>query len=415
MDITTKELEYCKLAVSCVANVEEISSKKEEVLRLFQKAPVPGFRKGKTGMDAIKMHYRTQIEDSLKRAMAEDAYHNTLFEKKLRPYGAPQFNSLILEKNKFTCDFDIFVKPDFELSEYKGFEIPKPHEPTSSQEIAQMMLQELRQRYGTSYPYTENDFVQNGDSVILDYTGTINGEKLDSLCAQGEMVTIGNSKLANFDDNLLGMIIGNTREFDVVVPDDGLPSFAGKMVHFIVTLKMGAKQVPCPLNDELAVKLNKKSIDELKELVYQTAMARYSEACKMAFNEAVSRKILEGHNFVVPNWMSLSEAKFIAQQSKLDWEKLEDVDKEKYIEIAGQNVRLALVLDKIRDVEPEAQLSDQETLEDIKRNIIASKTQASVEDVLKQMASNGYLQVLSSRIKDQYTLDFVGKTIKIIE
>jgi FKBP-type peptidyl-prolyl cis-trans isomerase (trigger factor) len=178
---------------------------------------------------------------------------------------------------------------------------------------------------------------------------------------------------------------------------------------------MGAKQVPCPLNDELAVKLNKKSIDELKELVYQTAMARYSEACKMAFNEAVSRKILEGHNFVVPNWMSLSEAKFIAQQSKLDWEKLEDVDKEKYIEIAGQNVRLALVLDKIRDVEPEAQLSDQETLEDIKRNIIASKTQASVEDVLKQMASNGYLQVLSSRIKDQYTLDFVGKTIKIIE
>ena len=110
MDITTKELEYCKLAVSCVANVEEISSKKEEVLRLFQKAPVPGFRKGKTGMDAIKMHYRTQIEDSLKRAMAEDAYHNTLFEKKLRPYGAPQFNSLILEKNKFTCDFDIFVK-----------------------------------------------------------------------------------------------------------------------------------------------------------------------------------------------------------------------------------------------------------------------------------------------------------------
>lgn len=79
MQIDVTELEPCKLSIHYEAGAEEIFNKRGEVLQQFKKAPVPGYRPGKATIDAIKFHYRTQIEDSLKRALAEDAYHNTLF------------------------------------------------------------------------------------------------------------------------------------------------------------------------------------------------------------------------------------------------------------------------------------------------------------------------------------------------
>ena len=111
MDIQIKETEPCKLSVHYTADAGEILNKRGEVLKHFKKAPVPGFRKGKSTLDAIKVHYRTQIEESLTRGLAEDAYHNTLFEKKLRPHGAPKFNSALMVDGKFVCDFDLIAVP----------------------------------------------------------------------------------------------------------------------------------------------------------------------------------------------------------------------------------------------------------------------------------------------------------------
>lgn len=81
MEIQIKELDACKLLVCYNADAGQILDKRGEVLNAFKKAPVPGFRTNKVPLDAIKVHYRQQIEDSLKRALAEEAYHSTLFEK----------------------------------------------------------------------------------------------------------------------------------------------------------------------------------------------------------------------------------------------------------------------------------------------------------------------------------------------
>ncbi len=415
MDIEIKEVEPCKLSIHYIADAGEILNKRGEILKHFKKAPVPGFRKGKASVDAIKMHYRNQIEESVKRSLAEDAYHNTLFEKKLRPHGAPKFNSLLMADGKFICDFDLAVKPDFELTKYRDFELPMPHETINSVEFTEKMMQELRVRFGTSVPYEENDFIQKGDNVIIDYVATMNGEKIDNLSAEGEMITVGHSQLTMFDDNLLGMTLGETREFDLVVPEDGLPSLAGKTIHFTTSLSMGAKNEPCPLNDELAVKVGRKDFAELKEFVVQSAAAKLSIAKKTKINEAISRVLVENHSFEVPNWLTLSEAKYLTHQSKMDWDSLADIDRKKFMEMAESNVKLSLVLDMIRDTEPEAQMSEQEVFDVIKQNILQSKTQSTPDEIIQEMNRTGYLQILFSRIKDEYTLDFITKTVRFIE
>src|SRR5688572_32841501 len=109
MNISVTEIEPCKLQIRYEADALTILNKRAKVIEAFKKAPVPGFRTGKASVDAIKVHYKNQIEESLKRALAEDAYHDTLFEKKFRPQGAPRFNTLNLSDGKFVCEFEMFT------------------------------------------------------------------------------------------------------------------------------------------------------------------------------------------------------------------------------------------------------------------------------------------------------------------
>lgn len=415
MQIDITELEPCKLAVHYEANALEIMDKRAEVQNAFKKAPVPGFRQGKATMEAIRMHYGKQIDESLKRALAEDAYHNTLFEKKLRAHGAPRFNNLLLDGGKFVCEFELFTKPDFELLDWKSLEIPKPHETQNTVEVAEKMMQELRERLGDSVPYGDEDFVQTGDKIIVDYTGTVDGQKVDSLCVEGEMMTVGANPLQGFDSNLLGMAAGDVREFDFVAPEGGLPSLSGKTIHFTVSVLTGAKTVPCALDDEMAKKLGKENFQEVQDLVSQAAFARVSSFQKAQVQEAVAKKIVAETTVAVPNWMSLSEAQYLAQQSQLDWNTMSDPDKEKFIAMAEQNVKMSLVLDKIRETTPEAQLTDQEVFEIIKRNLAQTKVEQSLDEVIQQMNRTGYLQILFSRIRDEHTMDYVVKNIKLVD
>lgn len=415
MQIEIKEIEKCKLSVHYEAGAADILNKRGDVLAAFKKAPVPGFRPGKASIDAIKHHYRDQIEESLKRALAEDAYHNVLFEKKLRPHGAPRFNTVTMADGKFSCDFELATKPEFELATFRGMQIPKPHEPASEVEITEKLLQELRVRFGEALPYTETDFVQSGDNVILNYEGFVDGARIDNLSAEGEMLTVGTSPFTQFDDSLLGMALEETREFDLTVPESGLPSLIGKVVHFSVTLVMGSKIIPCALDDSLAQKLGKNTYAELRELAHSTAMANVANTFKAAVNNAVSQRLVSDNTFEVPHWLALSEAQYLAHQSKLDWAVMSDSDKEKFIEMGTKNVKLSLVLDRIRDTEPEAQLTDQEVFDVIKQNLAKSQTKNSVDDVIKEMSRTGYLQILFSRIRDENTLDFVVKNAIVID
>lgn len=415
MQIEITELEPCKLLVHYEANFLEIADKRAEVQNTFKKAPVPGFRDGKAPLDAVKIHYHKQIEESVKRALAEDAYHNTLFEKKLRVHGAPRFTNLLMDSGKFTCEFELFTKPDFVLPTLADMEVPKPHEDVSVVELTEKMMQELRVRLGDVEPYTEADFIQDGDNVILDYEGSVDGKPVDGLTAQGEMLTIGGSLMPGFDTNLLGMVLGEEREFDFVAPEGGLPSLSGKPIHFKVTLVMGSKTVPCPLNDEMAKKLNKKDFAEVKEFVSQAAFARSASMSRAKMREVVSKKLVAETKIDVPNWMALSEAQYLAQQSQLDWNVMADQDKEKLLEMGTDNVKLSLILDKVREDTPEAQLTDQEVFQMIKENLSKTKSGANLDEVIQQMNQTGYLQILFSRIKDEHTMDYVVKSVKVIE
>lgn len=412
MQIEINESEYCKLQIHCEADLNEINSKQSDVLDIFKKAPVPGFRKGKADLKAIKHHYKSQIQDSLKRALAEQAFHDAIFEKNIKPIGTPDFTSLILHDSKFECDFKLHVKPDFALGTYKEIEVPNPPLRTVD-EVTEQILQQLRVQHGDSMPYEENDFVQSGDNIIINYSALVDGVKLDSLCADGELFKVGTSNIKDFDDNLLGMQAGEERQFDLVASENSLPSVAGKTISFTVSVVAGSRISPAPLDDTLAAKLGQPSFDELRKAVTAAASGRLNAERKSAVIQCISAKIVESHDIQIPNWLSLPEAQHIAHTGGLSWDSIPDADKERFLTMGANNVKLSLILDKVREEEPDAQLHDKEIVSMIRENL--TRAGKNPDESFKELAQNGYLQSLFVRIRDEHVLSFLADNAKIID
>jgi trigger factor len=413
MQITATEPKYCELSVHFEADPELISTKRTEVEKLFKDAPVSGFRKGKASTEVIRIAYRNQINEALKRALAETAFHETLFDQNIQPFGTPNFSSILLVGNKFSCDFSVCKKPTFELASYKEMQVPRQHPDFTIENLAQQLLQEVRTSYGDSVPYTENDFVENGDNVIIDYDAFEGDVHLAQFSGKGQLLSIGKAQLLDFDTNLLGMTTGETREFNVQVPANGLPSIAGKVLRFVVVLTMGSKVIPAPLNDELAQKLQKENFAQVEAMVNELASSRFNEAERRAHSQQISARLIEANQIRVPDWLSLSEAQYLAQQAGLKWDELGEPDRETYFQMAERNVKLSLILDAIRQNEPDAQLSDQEVLDTIHQMV--AKNSPDPNAVLQQMNQNGYLSVLAARLRDEQTLDFVLKNTHLID
>lgn len=414
MQIEIKENEYCKLNVSYIEDLETVLQKTNEVTNKFKGMNVPGFRPGKAPLDAIMVHYRKHINQELKRELAENAYYNVLTEKNIKPFGKPMFSSAELNSNIFKCEFEVLKKPEFELSKYKEFEIPKPSTEMSTEVFAQKTIEELRIKFGEIVPFTSEDFTQMNDNVIIDCSAKADGKEIDSLHIDGELLTIGSTPIDGFDENILGMKIEETRTFTIKAPDNSQPDLVGKDIEFTVHLKNGTKITPAALDDAFAEKVGFKNFNDLTTNVNIMASNRLSLLEKSKIADQAIKNVVANHQIQVPNWLGLAEAKVLAQNLKIDWEKMDNSQREQLLAKAENNVRLSLVLEKIRENEPDAQLTDEEALTTIKKQLQDTHGKNS-QELYSNMLKGGYLPILISRIRDEHTIDFIAKTCTIID
>lgn len=414
MEIQVEELDYCKIQVSCVYDSDEINKKKKEVLKIFKEAPVPGFRKGKATAKVIQDYYSSQIKDALKKSLAEEALHQSMFEKQFKPLTPPQFKEIFLQPEKFSCQFVIDKQPDFELCNLSELEVPLPPKTSTEQDFVQKVLQNLRLTYGEKNPFGENDFTEIGDVVSVTYQASVDGEHVQELSSnsEGDIFTLGNSTIPNFDQNLLQLKVGESREFEISV-DNKASQYFNKNIKFKVDLNMAMKIVPCSLDDSLAKKLGKESFDDLLKEVHAMAFAQIENQYNSIKSNAVLNKLASMHQFKVPEWLVLKEAQYLASSSKLNWETLNEDVKNQLFSQGEKNIRVSLILEKIRESEPEAQMSDQEVFNAVNQHL--SKSGNKSENMMRDLNKLGYLQVLYNRVKDEYTMGYLVKNTKYVE
>jgi len=449
MTVQTQEVEYCKLQVHYTADPDVVMEKREEAVDALKKAnvKVPGFRtpnnkkkkrpkssrirvkngkKSKKGTGknfrnteqferALKSYYKRQIDDTIVTELVSEGFDETLYETKIKPIGYPEVSNETLDGNNFSCDMLFMHKPDFELGEYKGFEIPAPEVADPTDE-AEKMAQDLRVQHGDVVAFEEDDFVQEGDSVTMDVSTEVDGENVESLTQQGLFYTLGQFTNEEFDNNLLGMKAGDQKTFAIKFPDEERinPDLRGKEAKFDVTVHMGTKKKPAPLDDTLAEKLGFKTYKELRESLQGTASNRRKVQRNIKLANQVVTRLVENHDFEVPSWLVLMESQRAARALGKEWDGLSDEEIKELNEDSKKQVKLSLILDSVRESEPEAVFSEGELVQKLQMNLL-QQGHHNANQVIQQMHANGTLIGHIARLRDEATVQWIVDTCKVVE
>ena len=429
------EIEYCKVNVHYTAEGDVVKDKISDTVRTLKKnkVRVPGYRPGKASDLAIRVHLKKHINEKVKEELVAQAYDDILFETKMKPIGYPQIMNAQLNDNNFLVDMLFLKKPEFELKGYKDLELPKPHQETTVENMTQHLLQQLREFHGDTIPYSETDFVQMGDQITMDVKVELDGKPVDSLAKEGVLYKVGERMFEGFDDNILGMTAGEERKFELVISEgdkvgmildgeDAAKNFRSDSpiedvkATFIVNVHMGTKKTPCPLDDTLAEKAGFKTFDELLQAATGRASGRMQENERNMLSQQVINKLLENNQFEVPVWLTNMEAQRLSQQNGVKLEEMGEEGSKYMVEQAEKQVRLSLILDSIRDQEPESIFSNQELLSAMRDRLMqAGHTDESAQTLLKQAERQGSLYGMIAQLKDETTLQWLIEHSKIVE
>lgn len=392
------EVEYCKVNVKYTATPEAVIEKTKEAINELRKLPVPGFRANKAPDLAIKARYKLKIAEWVKQQLIQYSYDEILFETKIEPIGQPQLLNVRLDGNNFNCEMLFLKKPEFELQEVKGLEIPTPHADTTQEKYVESMLQELRTKNGDSVPFTDQDFVQANDTLTLDYTV---GEKVN----EGVLYTVGQNILPDFDNNIIGMAAGESRDFNTLVD--------GEKVKVSVTVHMGMKKSPAPLDDQLAVKLGMTDINHLRSTVEGIASNRLKQHRDAQIADQISKRLIAMHDFEVPEWLISMELQGMAQKNNIKLDEVTDEVKADLNEKSKGSIKFALILDSIRKNDPSSDLTDDEVLGLIKTRLVGQVENPDV--YMMEMQKNGQLIGIVAQLRNETTLQYLIDNAKLID
>jgi trigger factor len=226
------------------------------VQRAYQKTAnrynVPGFRKGKAPRKVIEnMYGEGAFYEEAFELVWGDAYDAALEEHKLTAVDKPSLDITTIgaaEGVVFTAQ--VQLKPEVTLGAYKKLEVPEPDFAVRDEAV----MAEIEKEREKNARFIEVErAVENGDRVVLDYSGSVNGEKFEGGTAEDQLLVIGSgSFIPGFEEQLVGMKAGEEKDINVKFPEDYSAPLAGKDAVFAVKIKaVQIKELP-ELDDEFA-------------------------------------------------------------------------------------------------------------------------------------------------------------------
>jgi len=406
MGITHREnLEECKDRIVFTFDKEKVTEVVNDIAEVVGKqSPIKGFRKGKAPIHAIKSVAKKFILKHAEQKLANEAFADILFETKMKPFGPPHITKMEASYDLFTIDMNVGYYPEISTIKYKDFQLVEPTDLPDKDSIIQKSLENFRKQYPVLRVFDENEFVMDGDSVIIDYIGILDGKEIEN--TQGVPIEIGaNHVVRDFEINMFGMKLGETREFNVDFPE-GTGKFTGKMVSFKVTLNSGVKKDLPDLNDELAQKAGFKTVDEIMVRLDEQSNKSIENVRKQKLKEQVIDNLFKSTNMAIPTWMLSDTAKGIARNHKIEFEKVEEEVREKLLEESAKVIKLNVIFETIKEEEKETVLSNEEIMNIIKHN--ENNFPADVQAALQNKnTSDAMLTKLFSEIQDEQIFTWI--------
>ena len=281
------------------------------------KFTVNGFRKGKAPKHVLEMYYGKGLfyEDAL-NDLFNDNYPEILTAEKenFMPVGDPALSVEEISEEKVVLVAVTPVKPDVEIEKYTGMKIEK-YEYTVTDADVEKDIEQTRERFAESVEVTGRP-AQLGDVANIDFVGKTDGKEFEGGSAKGFDLTLGSGQfIAGFEDQVVGMNIGETKDIDVTFPEDyQAEDLKGKPAVFTVTLnKLTGKILPA-LDDEFAKKLGSDTVDAYKAKVRERLEKNAASRSLNETENSIITEIAKGATAEIPDAMIEKQEEYSMQR-----------------------------------------------------------------------------------------------------
>ena len=279
------------------------------------KISLPGFRKGKVPRQMIEKMYGAEIfYDDAANELIPKAYAEAYDEAELDIVSRPQINVVQIEKGKpFIFTADVATKPEVTLGEYKGLEIEKVSTRVTQKEV-DAKIQEEAEKNARTITVTDRP-VQDGDEVILDFEGFVDGVAFEGGKGENYPLTIGSgSFIPGFEEQLVGAEAEKEMEVKVTFPEDyHAEDLKGKEAVFKCTIhEIKAKELP-EIDDEFAAEVSEfDTLDAYKADVKAKIKERKNTEGRRKKEDQAVEKAVANATMEIPDAMIDTEVRQMA-------------------------------------------------------------------------------------------------------
>jgi len=422
------ELPESRVRVEAEVPPEEVEKRIAVAARaLGRSMRVPGFRAGKAPAPVvIKRIGRDAVLDEAVRDSIGAWYSAAIDAAAIVPVGEPQLDmgELPGHGQPLTFSIEIGVRPTATLGEYKGLEVGK-RQPDAADEAVAAEVERLRERSGRLE--TVERPAADGDFVVMDYLGTLDGVPFAGGEGRDQMIELGSGRLVpGFEEQLTGASAGDERTVNVTFPDDyGAEELAGQAAEFAVTVKeIKAKELP-ELDDDLAAEAGFDTLDELRDDIRERLSEGDERRIEAEFREAVLDSVVAGATIGVPDALVEARAHELWDQM-LHSLSHQGISKEMYLQISGRSED-----DIVEEGKPDAerQLKREavlaavvaaEAIEPSEEEVLAALEEAapsestSAKKLLERMKSANRLDAFKAELANRAALDLLAESATAI-
>ena len=424
LQVETLEKNMAKLTIEVSA--EEVES---ALQRAYQKQKskisIPGFRKGKVPRQMVEKMYGVGVfyEDAA-NDMIPAAYEKAASESELEIVSQPKIEVVQIEKGKeFIFTAEVAVKPEVELGEYKGVEVPKTETEVTEEDI---MAEINKEREQNSRIITVDDrAVEDGDMTVIDFEGFVDGEAFEGGKGEDYTLTIGShSFIDTFEEQLIGKNIGEETEVNVTFPEEyHAEELKGKPALFKVTVKEIKKKELPELDDDFVEDVSEFStVAEYKDSIKNKIEERKAKEAKAAKEDAAIEKIIENAKMEIPEPMIETQVRQMAEDFSRRLSQ-QGLSVEQYFQYTGltaemlldqmkpqalKRIQSRLVLEAIAKAEA-IQVSEEELEKEIQDMATSYQMEA---DKLKALLTDKDKENMKSDIAVSKAADLVAESAK---
>jgi trigger factor len=429
VNVTVETLAPCKKLMRVEVDTQKVDETFESVTKDYQRvAALPGFRPGKAPKDMVVRKYAKDIEEEVKKKLISDSYRKAIADQKLDVLGYPDIEEIQFNRGQ-TLQFAATIEtaPEFELPEYKGIPVKREQRTVTDQDV-ERALNALREPQ-VAFNKVERP-VQNGDVVVVNYTGTVDGKPITEIAPtakgltekQGFWVDVGtNSFIPGFAEQLVGARAGDKRTVNVDFAADFVTrELAGKRgVYEVEVVEVREKVLPA-LDEAFAKTYGAESLDKLKEGVRGDLDNELKYKQDNSVRNQLLRSLLNRVNFELPESSVQRETRnvvydIVQENSKrgVPRQTIEQQREQIYsaaAQSAKERVKIAFLMQKIAEKE-EIKVSQEE----IGRRItyLAVMHQIPPEKFAKDLQKRNGMIEIYDQVMNEKVLELLKSNAKI--